>query len=91
MYCSGIGADLTYDTKDSKLKARRRTNAECLPSPNRCQQGSYAGGAYQCDEYPFASTIARNAAQPTRRQNSCVLSEQNRGKGNFAAIDRELG
>jgi len=79
-YCAGIGSSLTYDKPDSSTKRNRRKAAGCIASGgNRCstKQGHDAG--YQCDEYPFASSVPRGGA--ATRLNRCVLAEQNRKQG----------
>jgi hypothetical protein len=79
-FCRGIGDGLQYDQPDSTTKRDRRKVAGCIASGgNRCstKQGHDAG--FQCDEYPFASSVPTNGASV--RLNRCVPADQNRKQG----------
>ncbi|KAI0388319.1 hypothetical protein F5Y17DRAFT_463829 [Xylariaceae sp. FL0594] len=79
-YCQGIGSSLQYDQPDSATKRDRRKAAGCIASGgNRCstKQG-YASG-FQCDEYPFASSVPTGGS--STRLNRCVPADQNRKQG----------
>ncbi|KAM3075050.1 hypothetical protein ACMFMF_005732 [Clarireedia jacksonii] len=79
-FCKQIGESLQYDKPDSTTKRNRRKAAGCIASGgNRCStKKGYASG-FQCDEYPFASSIPTNGA--TTRLNRCVPAAQNRKQG----------
>ncbi|KAI1379798.1 hypothetical protein F4677DRAFT_441995 [Hypoxylon crocopeplum] len=79
-FCAGIGEGLQYDQPDSSTKRNRRKAAGCIASGgNRCStKKGYASG-FQCDEYPFASSVPTNGA--TTRLNRCVPADQNRKQG----------
>lgn len=77
-FCLNVGQSLSHDTKDQSIISGRRQKAGCIPRPNRCStQNGYAAG-YQCDEFPFASTVSNGGT--TKRVNRCVPLEQNSSK-----------
>ncbi|KAK4182603.1 hypothetical protein QBC35DRAFT_509666 [Podospora australis] len=79
-YCRSIGTGLTYDKPDASEKRRRRRAAGCLVSGgNRCSTRKGYDAGYQCDEYPFASTVGRGASD--ERVNRCVPAGQNSRQG----------
>ncbi|KAF7890094.1 uncharacterized protein EAF02_002509 [Botrytis sinoallii] len=76
-FCAGIGESLQYDKPDSSTKRNRRKAAGCIASGgNRCSVKKGHASGFQCDEYPFASSIPSNGA--TTRLNRCVPAAQNR-------------
>ncbi|KAL1617158.1 hypothetical protein SLS54_007935 [Diplodia seriata] len=78
-YCKGIGTSLKYDKADSKEKRNRRHQAGCIASGgNRCSTKKGFKSGYQCDEYPFASTVSNGAST---RLNRCVPAAENRKQG----------
>ncbi|KAI1130675.1 hypothetical protein F5Y10DRAFT_263018 [Nemania abortiva] len=79
-YCAGIGSSLQYDQPDSTTKRNRRKAAGCIASGgNRCStKKGYASG-FQCDEYPFASSVPTGGSNT--RLNRCVPADQNRKQG----------
>ncbi|KAH7317014.1 hypothetical protein B0I35DRAFT_355223 [Stachybotrys elegans] len=79
-YCAGIGEGLQYDRPDSTTKRNRRKAAGCIASGgNRCSTRQGHDSGYQCDEYPFASTVPINDEET--RLNRCVPAAQNRKQG----------
>ncbi|KAF7920540.1 uncharacterized protein EAE97_011433 [Botrytis byssoidea] len=79
-FCAGIGESLQYDRPDSSTKRNRRKAAGCIASGgNRCSVKKDHASGFQCDEYPFASSIPSNGA--TTRLNHCVPAAQNRKQG----------
>ncbi|KAF7898074.1 hypothetical protein EAF00_004520 [Botryotinia globosa] len=79
-FCAGIGESLQYDNPDSSTKRNRRKAAGCIASGgNRCSVKKGHASGFQCDEYPFASSIPSNGA--TTRLNRCVPAAQNRKQG----------
>ncbi|KAI1823321.1 deoxyribonuclease NucA/NucB-domain-containing protein [Xylaria intraflava] len=83
-YCAGIGSSLQYDQPSSGTKRDRRKAAGCIASGgNRCStKKGYASG-YQCDEYPFASTVPSGGSNT--RLNRCVPAAQNRKQGGMVS------
>ncbi|KAI1084530.1 deoxyribonuclease NucA/NucB-domain-containing protein [Whalleya microplaca] len=78
--CAGIGEGLQYDQPDSTTKRNRRKAAGCIASGgNRCSTKKGHASGFQCDEYPFASSVPTNGA--TTRLNRCVPADQNRKQG----------
>ncbi|KAI0806439.1 hypothetical protein GGR55DRAFT_680417 [Xylaria sp. FL0064] len=79
-FCAGIGEGLQYDQPDSTTKRNRRKAAGCIASGgNRCStKKGYASG-FQCDEYPFASSVPTGGSNT--RLNRCVPAAQNRKQG----------
>ncbi|KAI0452519.1 hypothetical protein F5B21DRAFT_526782 [Xylaria acuta] len=79
-FCAGIGEGLQYDQPDSTTKRNRRKAAGCIASGgNRCSTKQGHDPGFQCDEYPFASSVPTNGA--TTRLNRCVPADQNRKQG----------
>ncbi|KAK4160450.1 hypothetical protein QBC43DRAFT_373120 [Cladorrhinum sp. PSN259] len=79
-YCQDVGEGLSYDKPDASEKRRRRRAAGCLVSGgNRCSTRKGHDAGYQCDEYPFASTVSRGGSDA--RVNRCVPSVQNSRQG----------
>jgi hypothetical protein len=71
---------LQYDQPDSSTKRNRRKAAGCIASGgNRCSTKKGHAAGFQCDEYPFASSVPTNGA--TTRLNRCVPADQNRKQG----------
>lgn len=79
-YCANIGTSLQYDKPDSSTKRDRRKAAGCIESGgNRCSTKKGHAAGFQCDEYPFASTVPTNGK--STRLNRCVPAAQNRKQG----------
>lgn len=79
-FCAGIGEELKYDKPDKSTKGNRRKAAGCIASGgNRCSTKKGHAAGFQCDEYPFASSVPTNGA--TTRLNRCVPAAQNRKQG----------
>lgn len=69
-----IGVKLEWDRPDKKTIAARRRAAGCAPNPNRCSTKKGYKAGYNCDEYPFASTISNGKVR--KRVNRCVLKSR---------------
>ncbi|KAI1387100.1 deoxyribonuclease NucA/NucB-domain-containing protein [Hypoxylon trugodes] len=79
-YCAGIGTALRYDQPDPSTKRNRRKAAGCIASGgNRCSTKQHHDPGYQCDEYPFASSVPNGGTNV--RLNRCVPASQNRKQG----------
>ncbi|KAI0180579.1 deoxyribonuclease NucA/NucB-domain-containing protein [Hypoxylon sp. FL1284] len=79
-YCASIGTGLKYDQPSSSTKRDRRKAAGCIASGgNRCSTKKGHASGFQCDEYPFASSVPINGA--STRLNRCVPAAQNRKQG----------
>ncbi|KAL9111438.1 MAG: hypothetical protein Q9227_004115 [Pyrenula ochraceoflavens] len=79
-YCAGIGDGLQYDQPSSSTKRNRRKAAGCIDSGgNRCSTKKGHAAGFQCDEYPFASSVS--AGGSSTRLNRCVPAAQNRKQG----------
>ncbi len=70
-----IGVNLKWDRPDKKTIAARRRAAGCAPNPNRCSTKKGYKAGYNCDEYPFASTVSNGKVRT--RVNRCVPKKQN--------------
>ena len=79
-YCAGIGVNLQYDKPDPAIKRNRRKAAGCIASGgNRCSSKKGHAAGFQCDEYPFASSVPSGGSNT--RLNRCVPAAQNRKQG----------
>ncbi|KAK3988876.1 deoxyribonuclease NucA/NucB-domain-containing protein [Cladorrhinum sp. PSN332] len=79
-FCQDVGEGLSYDRPDGSEKRRRRRAAGCLVSGgNRCSTRQGYDPGYQCDEYPFASTVSNGGSDV--RVNRCVPAIQNSRQG----------
>lgn len=78
-FCLDVGESLNHDTKDESTQNDRRKVAGCLPKPNRCSTKKDHDPGYQCDEYPFASTVSDGGS--SKRVNRCVPKKQNSSQG----------
>jgi len=78
-YCLDIGESLTYDKPSASEKRKRRKAAGCIESGgNRCSTRKGHDPGFNCDEYPFASTVSDGGASD--RVNRCVPVQQNSSK-----------
>jgi len=79
-YCLDIGESLTYDKPSASEKRKRRKAAGCIESGgNRCSTRKGHDPGFNCDEYPFASTVSDGGASD--RVNRCVPVQQNSKQG----------
>ncbi|GAB1310886.1 hypothetical protein MFIFM68171_01096 [Madurella fahalii] len=79
-YCLDISESLTYDRPSASEKRRRRRAAGCIQSGgNRCSVRKGHEPGFQCDEYPFASTVSNGGSDV--RVNRCVPAAQNSRQG----------
>ncbi|KAL9615688.1 MAG: hypothetical protein Q9160_009336 [Pyrenula sp. 1 TL-2023] len=78
--CAGIGTSLRYNQPDATRKRNRRKAAGCIASGgNRCSTKKGHASGFQCDEYPFASSVSNGGSNT--RLNRCVPAAQNRKQG----------